>query len=656
MKKESSLTADDLRRVVVENVSPQIDAGRFPIKRCPGEGVFVQATIHADGADMLAAVLRYRPKDGEWSESSMKLVNAGLDLWEGRFRAGPVGFHEYTIEAWVDVFSTWLSKLKKKSDAGQNVEQDLQEGAALIQKAGACAKGSDAEALRRKSDQLKKPGDLKDRATAALAEDLSALMARYGGRDHSTTHPPLALHVERERARTGAWYEMFPRSAGRTADRSATFREAEDRLEDIARMGFDVVYLPPIHPIGTSFRKGPNNALTARTGDPGSAWAIGSPEGGHKAVHPDLGTLSDFDRFVKTVGKMGMEIAMDIAYQCSPDHPYVREHPEWFHHRPDGTIQYAENPPKKYEDIYPLNFECEQWQALWQELKDVVVFWAKRGVAIFRVDNPHTKPYRFWEWMIREVQSEFPKTVFLAEAFTRPDVMQYLAKCGFSQSYTYFTWRNTKQELTEYLTELTQTPVREYLRPNFFANTPDILHAFLQTGGRAAFQIRFILAATLAASYGIYGPPFELCERRAFPGTEDYVDSEKYQIRVWDIDRPGNIRPLITQVNRIRKENPALQLNTNLQFFPVDNPNLLFYGKMTEDGSNKILIVVNLDPKGVQAGWVKVPRAEWNLPNDYVMHDLLTDNHYQWRGDSNYVKLDPNDAPAHIFRVNHETA
>jgi starch synthase (maltosyl-transferring) len=430
-------------------------------------------------------------------------------------------------------------------------------------------------------------------------------------------------------------------------------REAEAVLPDVADMGFDVIYLPPIHPIGQSYRKGPNNSLKANPGDPGSPWAIGSAAGGHKALHPDLGSLADFDHFAAQAKKHNLEIALDLALQCSPDHPYVKEHPEWFRHRPDGTIKYAENPPKKYQDIYPFDFECEAWQALWQELLSIVLFWAEHGVRIFRVDNPHTKPFHFWRWLIREAQAQYPDLVFLSEAFTRPKVMKYLAKCGFSQSYTYFTWRNTKKELEQYLVELTHTECVEYMRPNFFANTPDIFHEFLQFGGRPAYQIRLVLAATLAAAYGIYGPPFELCETRAIAGTEEYQDSEKYQIRVWDRDQPGNIKGLIRKINRIRREHAALQYNRSLRFHSIDNDELIAYSKVSPNGQDVILTVVCLNPNFVQSGWLTLPLAEYGLQEGEVfqVHDLLTEDRYLWRGERNFVRLDPQVCPAHVFHV-----
>lgn len=650
----SNLASEFQRRVIIENVHPEIDGGRFPIKRCPGDKVTIQAAVHTDGTDIISAVVQYRfAGDSAWKETPLSVAEAGNDLWEGHFVVEELGRYEYTLQAWINPFATWRRDLEKKIAAGQDVSSELLEGTRMVRGAASRASGADSDQLQRCIDILSAGNDQTSRVKAALEDHLFQLMEVYPDRSLATTFRTLEVVVERERARMGAWYEMFPRSAGNQEGIGATLKVAEERIFGIAKMGFDVLYLPPVHPIGQSFRKGPNNSAQASPKDPGSPWAIGSKDGGYKSIDPNLGTLEDFDHFVSIVRQAGLEIALDLAFQCSPDHPYVREHPEWFRHRPDGTIKYAENPPKKYEDIYPLDFECAEWQALWQELKDVVLFWVKRGVLIFRVDNPHTKPYRFWEWLIREVQGKYPKTIFLAEAFTRPRVMQYLAKCGFSQSYTYFTWRNTKMELTEYLTELNHADIYEYLRPNLFTNTPDILPAFLQTGGRPAFQIRLILAATLGASYGIYGPPFELCEGEAIPGTEDYKNSEKYQIRVWNWDRPGNIKDLIARVNLIRRENPALQANGSLRFYQVNNDNLLCYGKSSEDPSNRILVAVNLDPRQTQAGWVQLPIHEWKWPQDYQVHDLLTDRKFNWHGESNFIQLNPQEMPAHILRISH---
>jgi starch synthase (maltosyl-transferring) len=458
--------------------------------------------------------------------------------------------------------------------------------------------------------------------------------------------------VDRERARTGAWYEMFPRSAATERGRHGTLEDATKRLEYVAHMGFDIVYLPPVHPIGHTFRKGPNNSPGAGPDAVGSPWAIGSEEGGHTAIHPDLGTLEDFDRLVDRAQELGMEVAMDLAYQCSPDHPWVRRHPEWFRHRPDGTIQYAENPPKKYQDIYPLDFETEGWPSLWAELKSVVDFWIGHGVRTFRVDNPHTKPFPFWEWLIGEIKAEHPDVIFLAEAFTRPKVMYRLAKLGFTQSYTYFAWRNVKWELEQYFTELTGEPVREFFRPNLWPNTPDILTEYLQTGGRPAFMVRLVLAATLGASYGIYGPPFELCEDRALaPGSEEYLDSEKYQIRYWDLDAPHSLAEFVARVNGIRRENPALQQDRTLRFHRVDNDQLIAYAKTSD--ANAVLVVVNLDPHRRQSGWLDLDLAQLGVDHqrEFQVHDLLTDSHYLWSGPRQYVELDPSVVPAHVFRV-----
>lgn len=658
-------------RVVIENVRPEIDGGRFPIRRTVGEDVVVTADIHADSHDVLTGVLRHRKVDGavagEWEESP--LTELGNDRWRGQFQIMQVGRYEYALQAWIDEFSSWRQDLTKRIDARQqDLHSELLEGAEHVRKTaeslrhilsmnreGAAEIGADADWLAARVEALIL-GEQAERVAAAIDPTLARLMGRHADRTGGQTYERgLTVAAERERARVGAWYEMFPRSAGTDPNRGATLREAEARLPAIAAMGFDVLYLPPIHPIGQSFRKGPNNTLNAGPNDPGSPWAIGTSEGGHKSVHPDLGTLADFDHFIAAAKEVGIEIALDIAFQCSPDHPYVREHPDWFRHRPDGSIKYAENPPKKYQDIYPLDFECQDWRSLWEELKSVVVFWIGHGIRIFRVDNPHTKPFRFWEWLIRGVQAQYPDAiVFLAEAFTRPKVMQHLAKSGFTQSYTYFTWRNTKEQLTQYFTELSQSDVHEYMRPNLFANTPDILPEYLQYGGRPAFQTRLVLAATLGASYGIYGPPFELCEARALRvGGEEYLDSEKYQIHAWDWDRPENLREFIARVNQIRRDNPALHSDTRLRFYNVDSDEILFYGKTTPDLSNIILVVVNLDPHHTHAGWVQVPLDELGLENNgsYQVHDVLSDARYLWHGTSNFVSLDPNVCPASIFLV-----
>ena len=632
-----------LRRVVVENVLPQVDCGRFPIKRTVGETVNVTADIHADGHDMLAAVLLHRRAgDAGWSETPMTFVEN--DRWQGTFPVDALGEYEYTVEGWVDRFASWRHELSTKVGAGQDVSSELLEGAALV----AAVSPERADVL---GDSRVAPAR---RVAEALREDLGRLMAEHPDRSRATRFEPvLRVSVDRERARFGAWYEMFPRSAGPDPSRSATFDEAQAMLPYVASMGFDVLYLPPVHPIGRAFRKGRNNSLTPQPDDPGSPWAIGSEEGGHTAIEPGLGTIDDFDRFVAAAARHGLEIALDIAFQASPDHLYVREHPEWFRRRPDGTIKYAENPPKKYQDIYPINFESEDWEGLWRELKGVFDFWIGHGVKIFRVDNPHTKPFRFWQWALAELKRDHPDTIFLSEAFTRPKVMQYLAKSGFSQSYSYFTWRNTKQELTEYFTELTQSDVREYMRPNLFANTPDILHAYLQRGGKPAFEVRLVLAATLGASYGMYSG-FELAERVPVrEGSEEYLDSEKYQIRHRDYEQAGSLAELIGRVNGIRRDHPALQHDWGLSFHQTDNPELLAYAKRSADGRDTVMIVVNLDPFNMQHGFVQLPLAAWGVsPVETVeVEDLLSGERYFWRGEWNYVRLDPQSRVAHILNV-----
>jgi starch synthase (maltosyl-transferring) len=629
-------------RVVIETLQPSVDDGRYPIKRTAGDEIVVTADVFADGHDKVAAVLKWREiphgkAPSEWRETPMTPL--GNDAWTARFRVERIGRAEYTVEAWIDRLATLRDTISKKLAAGQDVALERIEEAELAP--------SDARA------------------------------------DTVTFEPARVALVERERARFGAWYEMFPRSYSPDPTRSATFDEAARRLPGIVEMGFDVLYLPPIHPIGRTFRRGRNNAPAAGPHDPGSPWAIGAAEGGHTAVEPGLGALADFDRFVATARRIGLEIALDLAYQTSPDHPYVNAHPEWFRRRPDGTIRYAENPPKKYQDIYPFDFESPDWRALWEELKDIVFFWIGHGVKIFRVDNPHTKPFAFWDWLIGDVRAAHPDVIFLSEAFTRPKVMRHLAKLGFSQSYTYFTWRITKAELTEYFTELTQTEVREYLRPNLFANTPDILHAYLQQGGPAAFAARLVLAATLGASYGVYSG-FEVCEdRAAAPGSEEYLNSEKYEFRYWDWEQPGHIRDLIARVNRIRREHPALHrdwspstplgagsstplgagpstplgagpstpLGAGLRFHLTDNDQIICYSKVTPDRSDVLLVVVNLDPRHMQHGRIQVPVAHLALPDAYEVRDLLTGETYAWRGEWNYVRLDPPSRMAHILEV-----
>jgi starch synthase (maltosyl-transferring) len=642
------------QRVIIEGVEPEIDGGRFPIKRSVGEVVRVEADIAADSHDAIAGILLYRRADETaWKAVYMKpLVN---DRWWGFFRITTIGRYWYTLQGWVDRFKTWQRNFGKKAAAGQDVAVDLLVGSEYISAAASRAGGAEATTLKGWAELLISDKPLQEKIHLALDRNLARLVARYPDRTHATRYgKKLPVIAEPEQARFSTWYEMFPRSCTEEDGRHGTFKDCEKRLPYIAQMGFDVLYLPPIHPIGRTHRKGKNNAEKAGPGDPGSPWAIGSSEGGHQAMHPRLGNLDDFRRFVAKAREWGIAVALDLAFQCSGDHPYLKEHPEWFHQRPDGTIQFAENPPKKYEDIYPIDFETDDWEALWNELLGVVRFWIDKGVSIFRVDNPHTKPFVFWEWLIGEIKKDRPEIIFLSEAFTRPKVMYRLAKLGFTQSYTYFTWRNTKWELTQYFTELTQTEVREFFRPNLWPNTPDILTEYLQMGGRAAFMARLALAATLGSNYGIYGPAFELCVNTARePGSEDYLDSEKYEIKHWDLNRPESLKDFITRLNRIRKENAALQNDWSLRFHTIDNEQLISYSKHSEDLSNIILTVVNLDPHHTHSGWVELPLAEMNLdPNQpYQMNDLISGARYLWQGPRNYLELNPQIMPVHIFRI-----
>ncbi|HSU60712.1 MAG TPA: alpha-1,4-glucan--maltose-1-phosphate maltosyltransferase [Bryobacteraceae bacterium] len=645
---------DGRRRVVIEGVSPEIDGGRFPAKRSVGERVRVEADIFTDGHDLIAAVLRSRPEASHtWTEQPMRaLVN---DRWAGEFEVTQLGRYQYTIQAWVDHWETWHHDLAKRIGANADTEIDYLIGANLIDQAAERSEAPHAQYLRDQAGFLRTESGMDARRTRATDPALSELMLRYPDRRFATElDRELVIVVDPVRARFSSWYELFPRSTSPEAGRPGTLADCEARLPYIAEMGFNVVYLPPVHPVGSAFRKGKNNSVAAEPGDVGSPWAIGSAEGGHKAVHPDLGTIEDFRRFVRRAADLGLTTALDIAFQVAPDHPYVDEDEEWFRKRPDGTIQYAENPPKKYQDIYPFDFETPKWFELWQELKSVFTFWIDQGVRIFRVDNPHTKAFPFWEWCIGEIKREWPETLFLSEAFTRPKIMYRLAKLGFSQSYTYFPWRNTKHELTAYLRELTQPPVREFFRANQWPNTPDILTEFLQIGSRAAFMIRLLLAATLGANYGIYGPAFELMEGRPVrPGSEEYLDSEKYQIRYWDLERPDSLRDFIGLVNRIRNENAALQSDWSLEFHPVDNDQLICYSKRSEDPANLIVVVINLDPHHTQSGFVELPLDRWQIEEDrpYQANDLLTGSHYVWNGRRNWVQLNPESVPGHIFRI-----
>jgi starch synthase (maltosyl-transferring) len=590
-------------RVAIESPRPEVDCGRYPVKRVAGEEVLVEADVFADGHDVVVCELLFRFQgEKEWQTTPMKAL--GNDHWSASFPAEKVGRYEYTIRGWTDPLETWKRDLEKRKAAGQDLSVDLQIGAGL---------------------------NKRTERTVTYYDKV------------------LEVVVDPPRARFSSWYEMFPRSA-RGDGTHGTFRDVIARLPYVAELGFDVLYLPPIHPIGATARKGRNNDVAALQDDVGSPWAIGAKEGGHKAIHPQLGSFEDFDLLVKKAKEHDIDIALDIAFQCSPDHPYVKQHPEWFRWRPDGTVQYAENPPKKYQDIYPFEFETAAWPELYDELKSVFEFWIGHGVKIFRVDNPHTKPFAFWEWVISELKNKHPELIFLAEAFTRPRIMHRLAKAGFTQSYTYFTWRNTKAELVEYFTELSSDPSREYFRPNVWPNTPDILHAALQHGGPPAFMSRAVLAATLSANYGIYGPAYELMEHAPRePGSEEYLFSEKYEIKRWDIDRTDSLRTLIGKLNRIRKENQALQKDWNLRFHEIDNSQLIAYSK--QEGDNLILSIVNLDTRHVQSGWVEFGFGG----EEFEVQDLLGGRRYRWQGDKNYVELNPHAHPAHVFLVHRRT-
>jgi starch synthase (maltosyl-transferring) len=673
----------DRRRVIIEGVAPQVDGGRFPAKRVVGEDVVVEANIFTDGHEAISARLLSRhERERRWRESVMDFL--GNDRWRARFPVEKLGTYLYTIEAWLDPFKGWRRDMQKRLAAYQDVSVDLIIGGELIEAASRRARGRDARTLADLARQVLDTSiDITDRIRIVMGDDANELAMRYPDLENSTRHEvELEVFVEPERARCSAWYELFPRSTAPETGRHGTFDDVLRRLDYVQELGFDTLYLPPIHPIGRVRRKGRNNRETADPGEIGSPWAIGSDEGGHKAVHPDLGSLDDFRRLVDAARERGIEVALDIAFQVAPDHPYVTEHPEWFRARPDGSIQYAENPPKKYQDIYPFDFETPGWRALWDELASVFEFWIEQGVRTFRVDNPHTKPFGFWEWCIARIKSKHPDIVLLSEAFTTPRRMERLAKLGFTQSYTYFAWRNNKRELVDYMVELTQTDVAEYFRPNFWPNTPDILTEYLQTGGRPAFMNRIVLAATLTASYGIYGPAYELMEHEPRePGSEEYLNSEKYQIRQRDLGRKDSLRHFIARLNRIRRENPALHDNRTLRFHSVqldgaESEHLVAYTKSTaaapvsptgramykyEDFSppppgpdhNLILTVVNMDLRATRDGWIQLPLRQLGLRpgSPYTVQDLLGNARYTWQGEWNYVQLDPRVVPAHIFRI-----
>jgi starch synthase (maltosyl-transferring) len=669
---KKNVTGINKERIIIENVNPNVDNGRFAVKSIIGKKIKITADIYKDGHEKLKAVILYKPikrtkplyetyrkefaslLDKDWQEAP--LIENVNDEWYGYIICDKIGDWIFTVCAWTDVFATWQEELKKKADSGDDVSSEILEGIQIVEHTinNIKSKNPDLEKLNSFLKILKSKAAISEKISCALDKTFLELMARYDLRLDATLYqPPLPIWVDREKAEFGAWYEIFVRSQGTVPYRSATFKEAEKRLPYIASLGFDVLYLTPIHPIGYSFRRGPNNTDNAGPNAPGSCWAIGSKEGGHTSIHPDLGTIKDFEHYLETAKSLGLEIAMDFAIQCSPDHPWVTTHPEWFKKRPDGSIKYAENPPKKYKDIYPINFDTQNIEGLYNELLNIIIFWIKKGVKIFRVDNPHTKPFYFWEWLIFNVHKEYPDVIFLSEAFTRPKKMYRLAKLGFTQSYTYFTWRNSKYELESYSKELFCSPVRNYFRPNFFTNTPDILHAYLQDGGRPAFIVRLILAATLSPSYGIYSG-FELCENKALkPGSEEYLDSEKYQIKIRDWDVSGNIKNIVRRINDIRKENPALQTADNLYILESTCPDIIAYAKISHEKNNKIIVIINLDPHNIREGTIGIPKDLLGNINysSYYVKDILNNEQYLWSEYWNYVKLDPNNKPAHIFKI-----
>ncbi|GDX48436.1 alpha-1,4-glucan:maltose-1-phosphate maltosyltransferase [Bacteroidota bacterium] len=644
---------DGKSRVVIEKVSPEIDGGRFYSKAVLGDSVVVEADIFGDGHDITQAILCYRHE----KQKNFREVHFSLpenDRCAASFIADTKGLYICSIKAWVDHTLTWHHGIKRKIAAGEQVAVELAEGAQLLTQMIEQASKADAKQLKLLAELFLNKKKYDAACLAASEDAIHHYAYKYPLFAAITTYPvELNIYVDRPRAGFSTWYELFPRSTSSKEHTHGTFNDVIKLLPRLNEMGFDVLYLPPVHPIGDSYRKGKNNNPKAGSGEPGSPWAIGNADGGHKAIHKDLGTLGEFKKLVNEADKYGIEIAMDYALQCAPEHPYVKEHPQWFKWRSDGTVQYAENPPKKYQDVLPIHFETDDWKNLWIELKGILQYWIKQGVKIFRVDNPHTKPFIFWEWIINEIKKEHPDVLFLSEAFTRPKVMQQLAKVGFSQSYTYYTWRTSKAELIEYMTTLTQTEMKNYFRPNFWPNTPDILPYNLQSGLEAVFFTRFFLAATLSSNYGFYGPVFEFMVHDALPGKEEYYNSEKYEISKWDWSKKTRFTELISKVNQARSTNKALQSTNNIQFCDIANDQLLSYFKQSVGGDNQLLFVVNLDPYHKQDGWLKVPLKEAGLLADqeFTVHDVLTGSQYVWKGEWNYVALDPHVLPFHLFRL-----
>ena len=645
-----------LPTVVISNLSPLVEGGRYPTKRVVGETLRVEADIFKEGHDQSLAVLGWR-RDGSDSWTEIPMHHVDNDRWAVELSFDQTGRYELAITAWADDFLSWLHDFERRLHGGQtDLNTEIEEGRVILNQAAIRAatgrSSADAEVIEALTTRLMQT---EPAAVPQLIdqEEVKSLLARWPNRSFATAGEQIMpLVVEIKQSLFSAWYEFFPRCAEGLPNRHSTFRDCLPRIEDAAAMGFDVVYFPPIHPIGLSHRKGKNNAVTCEPGDVGSPWAIGGEAGGHCTVEPALGTIEDFVWLLGEARARGIQIALDFALNCSPDHPYVREHPEWFYRRPDGSIKYAENPPKKYQDIYPLDFHCDDWRELWEELREVVLFWVQKGVKIFRVDNPHTKPVAFWEWLIAEIHAVDPDIIFLSEAFTKPKMMQTLAKVGFTQSYTYFTWRETAAELRDYVTELTKGHMRDYYRANFWPNTPDILPRHLQNAGPAMFKIRAALAATLSTSWGIYSG-YELCEGTPLPGREEYLDSEKYQLKARDWNKPGNIKAFITRLNRARLDHPAFQHYANIAFVPSENDQILAYCKWSDDRSSRVLVVVNLDPQRRQESLLHVPLDLLGIPqgSEYEVRDVLFEETYTWRDSTNFVSLDPRTKQVHLFEV-----
>lgn len=642
------------KRVIISNVQPSVDCGKFPAKVTVGIPATLSADIYLDGHDRIAAeVLVKHASEKQWQ--TLKMAHADNDCWAAEFTPGSPGRYRFKVQAWVDHFASWLHTLEKKYTARQDLSVEIQVGINLVERRMKSAPAKDRTVLQNWCKKLAEANEDSSRVSIAGDEQVAGLMAACSDKDAvSVSEPQLyELSADVRKAQFSAWYELFPRSASAAPGLHGTFTDVQALLPRIARMGFDVLYMPPIHPIGEQKRKGRNNSTIAEEGDPGSPWAIGSRLGGHKDINPMLGTLRDFKSLLKAAASHGIDIAMDIAFQCAPDHPYVTAHPQWFKWRPDGTVQYAENPPKKYEDILPFDFETSDRQGLWEELKSIFLYWIKQGVSIFRVDNPHTKAFPFWEWAIAEIKAEHPEAIFLAEAFTRPRIMEHLAKIGFTQSYTYFAWRHSAKELKDYMEELTKTSLRHYFRPNFWPNTPDILTPELAHGGENGHIIRAILAATLSSSWGIYGPVFEYAVSEMAAGKDEYADNEKYEIKHWDWGRQTKVREVITRINRIRKENPALQQTNDVSFVPSTNEQLLAYWKRDTTSGNMLIVIVSLDPHNAQTGMVDIPATlhGHTMGDSFRLFDLLSGDRYEWRHGWNYVSLSPWDMPAHILRL-----